>query len=61
MRGKKKISDFFNDQKFTQQQKENTWLLCSGSDIVWIAAYRADRRFAISNKTTNVLKVVLRK
>jgi tRNA(Ile)-lysidine synthase len=52
MKGKKKVSDFFTDQKFSIIEKENTWLLCSGEDIVWIVGWRIDERFKLTNKTS---------
>jgi len=47
MTGKKKLSDYFSDHKFTRIEKENVWLLCSGDDILWITGERIDNRFCI--------------
>ena len=60
MSGKKKLSKFFKDEKFSLLQKENIWLLCSGKDIIWLIGKRMDDRYKISDKTQNVLKVALR-
>ncbi|WP_026839034.1 tRNA lysidine(34) synthetase TilS [Gillisia sp. JM1] len=57
MKGKKKISDFFNDNKLSLPEKESTWLLCSGNDIVWIVNRRADNRFAITDPSQKILKI----
>ncbi len=51
MNGKKKVSDFFTDQKFSILDKEQTWLLCSAEDIVWIIGWRIDDRYKLSNKS----------
>jgi tRNA(Ile)-lysidine synthase len=59
MKGKKKISDFFIDQKFSLQQKENTWLLLSGSKIVWVVGHRMDDRFKITAATTKIFRLEL--
>ncbi len=59
MTGKKKISDFFIDNKFSLFDKQNAWLLCSGSNILWIIGWRADKRFMPNDKTTQYLKVEL--
>ena len=50
MNGKKLLSKFFKDEKYTTLAKESQWLLCSGQDIVWVIGKRCDRRF-ISNET----------
>jgi tRNA(Ile)-lysidine synthase len=57
MKGKKKISKFFKDEKLSLPQKENCWLLCSGQDIVWVMNYRADARFAVEDSTQEILRL----
>lgn len=44
MNGKKMISKYFKDQKMSYFEKQNQWLLCSGSDILWIIGMRFDKR-----------------
>ena len=51
MQGKKKLSDFFMDNKFTYQQKKDIWLLESQNNIVWIVGHRIDNRFKIDYST----------
>lgn len=57
MKGKKKLSDFFKDEKFSLPEKENTWLLCSGEKIVWVINHRADNRFAIKSPDQKIIKI----
>jgi tRNA(Ile)-lysidine synthase len=57
MKGKKKISDFFTDNKFTMFEKEETWVLLSGDDIVWIVNHRSDNRFRITEATKSVYTI----
>jgi tRNA(Ile)-lysidine synthase len=54
---KKKLSDFFIDSKFSIDDKENTWILCSGGKIAWIVGHRIDNRFRITPKTKEVLQI----
>jgi tRNA(Ile)-lysidine synthase len=51
MQGKKKLSKYFKDEKYSLLDKEAQWLLCSGEEIVWIIGKRADRRFLAHEKT----------
>lgn len=60
MKGNKKISDFFIDQKFSLQDKENTWLLLSGDRIAWVVGHRLDDRFKITSTTTKIFKLELK-
>ncbi|MCB0383000.1 MAG: tRNA(Ile)-lysidine synthetase, partial [Psychroserpens sp.] len=57
LNGKKKLSKYFKDEKFSLNDKENTWLLCSNNEIVWVIGKRLDERFKISKKTSNILKI----
>ena len=58
MKGKKKLSKYFKDEKYSLVDKEKQWLLCSGEKIVWVIGKRVDRRFAASEKKkTLILKL----
>lgn len=59
LKGKKKLSKFFKDEKFSLVEKENTWLLCSGEYIVWVVGYRADNRFKVLNNSKKILKITI--
>jgi tRNA(Ile)-lysidine synthase len=57
MNGKKKLSKFFKDEKFSLLDKSNTWLLCSENQIVWVVEKRQDERFKVTEETTKILKI----
>ena len=58
MKGKKKLSNFFIDEKFSLLDKEKTLLLCNeNNDIIWIIGHRIDNRFKITKNTKRVLKI----
>lgn len=56
MKGKKKLSKFFKDEKFTRAEKKNQWLLCHKNDIIWVVGKRLDRRF-VSNDRSKILQI----
>jgi len=60
MHGKKKLSKYFKDEKLSLLDKENIWLLCSKSDVVWVINKRADNRFKVTEDTKNILKIELK-
>ena len=57
MKGKKKLSKFFIDNKISIIQKEKIWLLCSSNEVVWVIGERLDDRFKAVDKTKNILKI----
>ena len=60
MQGKKKLSKFFKDEKYSLLEKENQWLLCSGEEIVWVVGKRADRRFHASAETKQLFCIQIK-
>ncbi|MDR6969366.1 tRNA(Ile)-lysidine synthase [Flavobacterium arsenatis] len=60
MNGKsKKLSKFFKDEKFSLIDKENTLLLCSENQIVWVVGIRQDERFKIETTTKQIIQIAL--
>jgi tRNA(Ile)-lysidine synthase len=57
MQGKKKVSKYFKDEKFTLFQKQDTWILESNNQIVWIIGHRADERFKTEKTTQTTIKI----
>ena len=58
MTGRKKLSDYFSDHKFSLLRKAAAWILCDASGrILWIVGHRTDNRFRITSKTRRALIV----
>lgn len=54
-RSKKKLSDFFTNQKFSTRQKQECLLLLSEDKIAWVVGHRLDDRFKITSFTKELL------
>jgi tRNA(Ile)-lysidine synthase len=59
MTRRKKVSDFFIDNKLSLFDKENALLLLSGNDIVCILGHRIDDRYKITESTEKILSIEL--
>jgi tRNA(Ile)-lysidine synthase len=59
MGGKRqKLQDFFSNNKLTRFEKEKTWLLECGGNIVWVVGWRLDERFKVTSATKSVIQAV---
>jgi len=57
MKNRKKLSDFFIDEKISVVDKENIWVLCSSDEIAWIIGHRIADPFKITNQTKKIFLV----
>jgi len=56
MKGRKKLSDFFINQKISLNQKEEVPVLVNGNgEVMWVGGYRPDERYKVSNNTKKVI------
>lgn len=58
MKGKKLISNYLTDRKFSRIQKEQQCVLCHQNDIVWLVGERIDQRYCITENTKKVMIIV---
>jgi tRNA(Ile)-lysidine synthase len=57
MKGKKKLTKFFKDEKLSLLSKNSVWVLESGDEIVWVIGLRPDDRYKVTSATKKVLKI----
>jgi tRNA(Ile)-lysidine synthase len=58
MTGRKLVSDYLTDKKFSILQKRRQLAVTDASgDIVWIVGCRTDNRFKVSAETTKILRI----
>jgi len=59
MKGFRKLSDFLTDLKVPLPDKQNTWVITSGSDIVWVVGHRIDDRYKVTAQTKEIFKMII--
>lgn len=57
---RKKLQDFFVDEKVPRDIRDSVPLLISGEDIIWVVGYRTDERYRVGPSTERVLKITVR-
>jgi len=56
LKGKKKVSDFFIDEKFSILEKKECWLLTDKNDsIIWVVNSRIDNFYSVTPTTKKIL------
>jgi tRNA(Ile)-lysidine synthase len=60
MKKRKKLSDFFTDQKVPRYQKSSVPVLESDGTIVWICGKRLDDRFKLTDRTQTTIRLTCR-
>ena len=62
MKGSKLLSDFFVDQKFTEAQKANVFLLVSDDDeVLWVVGHRIDDCYKVTSETKSILRCEMKR
>ena len=57
MKGRKNVSDYLTDRKFTLFQKEHQYVACQGDKIVWLIGERIDNAYRIDTDSKRALIV----
>lgn len=59
MKGSKLISDFLIDMKVNLFEKETTYVMLSGEEIIWVIGLRSSKKFMVTAKTRKIYQVNL--
>ena len=57
MRGSKLLSDLFTDLKFSEKEKNETWLLEADGEILWVLGCRASQAFKVPKDADNYILI----
>ena len=55
MKGRKKIQDFFVDEKFAKEERDRIPLLCLGSEVIWVLGFRISENYKIEKDTEQII------
>jgi tRNA(Ile)-lysidine synthase len=58
---KKKLQDYFVDEKVPRDERDAIPLILSGENIIWVVGYRGDERFKVMDETRKVLRLEVKK
>ena len=61
MNGKKNVSDYLTNKKYSLFDKENQYVVCCGEDIVWLVNERTDHRYRITDSTQRIMLIQIKK
>jgi tRNA(Ile)-lysidine synthase len=56
---RKKLQDFFVDEKVPRDDRDTIPLVLTGDNIIWVAGYRADDRYRVTESTKKFLRLVI--
>jgi len=58
---RKKLQDYFVDEKVPRDERDSIPIVVSGNDIVWVTGFRGDERFKVSDETKRFLKMEIKR
>ncbi|MGN0035953.1 MAG: tRNA lysidine(34) synthetase TilS [Bacteroidaceae bacterium] len=57
MKGRRLLSDFLTDLKYSRLAKERAWVVCAADKVAWVVGERPDNRFRIDEGTRRVAEL----
>lgn len=55
MRGRKKLQDYFVDEKYARSERDRIPILCLGSEAVWVAGGRISENYKVDDETERII------
>lgn len=52
---KKKLKDYFIDEKIPQRDRDKVLLLANGQEIIWVIGYRMGENYKVNDKSKNII------
>ena len=58
--GSKKLKDYMIDARIPREQRDQLWLVASGSEILWIIGYRISEAYKVTAQTKHILEIAVK-
>lgn len=58
---RKKLKDYFINEKIPSSQRDNIPLIADGSHIIWVVGYRLSAYYKVSDETERILQLTIRR
>ena len=55
MRGRKKLQDFFVDEKYSRTERDRVPILCLGPEVLWIVGGRISENYKVEDHTERII------
>ena len=55
MQGRKKLQDFFVDEKYAREERDHIPILCLGSEIIWVPGGRISENYKVDDSTERII------
>lgn len=60
MDGRRLVSDYLTDCKRSRWEKQQTWVLLSAEEIVWVVGERIGQHYRVTDRTNRMLRITCR-
>jgi tRNA(Ile)-lysidine synthase len=55
MQGRKKLQDFFVDEKYSREERDHIPILCLGSEVIWVTGSRISDNYKVEDHTERII------
>lgn len=57
MQGRKKLQDFFVDEKYSRTERDRVPILCLGAEVLWVVGGRISENYKVEDRTERIISL----